>query len=58
MNRDMLYSASVLDLGEAETVTLPDTCGRYMSLHVVNQDHYIHMLYCRVDVAPLTNGCQ
>ncbi len=41
MNRDTLYSAAVLDLSKAATVTLPDTGGRYMSLHVINQDHYM-----------------
>jgi hypothetical protein len=41
MNRDTLYSSAVLDLSKPATVTLPDTGGRYMSLHVINQDHYM-----------------
>ena len=41
MNRDTLYSSAILDLNKPATVTLPDTGGRYMSLHVVNQDHYM-----------------
>jgi len=41
MNRDTLYSAAVLDLNKPATVILPDTGGRYMSLHVINQDHYM-----------------
>ena len=41
MNRDTLYSSAVLDLSKPATVTLPDTSGRYMSLHVINQDHYM-----------------
>ncbi len=39
MNRDTLYSPAVLDLSKPATVILPDTGGRYMTLHVVNQDH-------------------
>ena len=41
MNRDTLYSGAVLDLSKPATVTLPDTGGRYMSLQVVSQDHYM-----------------
>jgi hypothetical protein len=40
MNRDTLYSAAVLDLSEPATVTMPETGGRYQSLHVISQDHY------------------
>jgi hypothetical protein len=40
MNRDTLYSAAVLDLAEPATVIMPETDGRYQSLHVINQDHY------------------
>ncbi len=42
MNRDTLYSAAVVDLRKPATVILPDTGGRYMSMHVVNQDHYMY----------------
>jgi hypothetical protein len=40
MNRDTLYSSVVLDLSEPATVIMPETGGRYQSLHVINQDHY------------------
>lgn len=40
MNMDTLYSAAVLDLSKPATVILPEIGGRYMSLHVINQDHY------------------
>ena len=40
MNRDTLYSSAVLDLSKPAVVTMPETDGRYMSLHVINQDHY------------------
>jgi len=41
MNQDTLYSGIVLDLSQPVTLRLPDTGGRYMSMHVVNQDHYM-----------------
>jgi hypothetical protein len=41
MNQDTLYSATVLDLSKPVTITLPEIGGRYMSMHVVNQDHYM-----------------
>jgi len=40
MNRDTLYSSVVLDLSESATITMPETDGRYQSLHVIDQDHY------------------
>jgi hypothetical protein len=41
MNQDTLYSATVLDLSRPVELTLPEVGGRYMSMHVVNQDHYM-----------------
>jgi hypothetical protein len=42
LNRDTLYSFGVFDLGAAAvTVTLPDAGKRFMSLMVVNEDHYV-----------------
>ena len=41
MNQDTLYSAAVFDLSEPVRVTLPDLGGRYQSMHVVSQDHYM-----------------
>jgi hypothetical protein len=49
MNQDTLYSGIVLDLSEPVTITLPEIGGRYMSMHVVNQDHY-----CFVEAQPGT----
>jgi hypothetical protein len=41
MNRDTLYSAAVFDLDAAPvTITLPDAGKRFMSLLIVNEDHY------------------
>ncbi len=42
MNRDTLYSAAVFDLDAAPvTVELPDVGKRFMSLQLINQDHYV-----------------
>mgnify|MGYP001829234993 FL=1 len=41
MNQDTLYSGVVLDMSKPATITLPEVGGRYMSMHVVNQDHYM-----------------
>ena len=41
MNRDTLYSAAVFDLDAGPvTVTLPDAGKRFMSMQVINEDHY------------------
>lgn len=40
MNRDTLYSSAVVDLSDDVSATLPDGKGRYVSLHVINQDHF------------------
>ena len=44
MNRDTLYSAAVVDISEGATVTIPDAGDRYVSVMVVNQDHYINRI--------------
>lgn len=41
MNQDTLYSGIVLDLSEPVDFTLPDVGERYMSMHLVSQDHYM-----------------
>lgn len=41
MNQDTLYSGTVLDLSKPVMITLPAIGGRYMSMHVVSQDHYM-----------------
>jgi hypothetical protein len=41
-NRDTLYSSGVFDLDAGPvTITMPDAGGRFMSLQVFNQDHYV-----------------
>lgn len=47
LNRDTLYSSGVFDLDAGPvTVTLPDAGTRFMSLQVINEDHYVpHVFY-------------
>jgi hypothetical protein len=41
-NRDTLYSSGVFDLDAGPvTITLPDPGKRFMSLQVINEDHYV-----------------
>jgi hypothetical protein len=45
MNRDTLYSSAVFDLEAGPvTITLPDAGKRFMSLQVINEDHYVPMV--------------
>jgi hypothetical protein len=42
-NRDTLYSVAVFDLDAGPvTITLPDTGKRFMTMIVINEDHYVH----------------
>jgi hypothetical protein len=42
LNRDTLYSSAVFDLDAGPvTITLPDAGERFMSLQVINEDHYV-----------------
>jgi hypothetical protein len=41
MNQDTLYTGLLLDLSKPVEVTLPEIDGRYQSMHVVSQDHYL-----------------
>ncbi len=42
MNRDTLYSAVIVDISEGATFTMPDSGDRYMSVMVINEDHYLN----------------
>jgi hypothetical protein len=45
LNRDTLYSFGVFDLKAGPvTVALPDTGKRFMSLQVINEDHYVPLV--------------
>lgn len=45
MNRDTLYGIAITDITHGATVTVPDPGGRYLSVMVVNQDHYINRIF-------------
>ena len=45
MNRDTLYSAAVIDISKGATLTIPEAGDRYLSIMVVNEDHYINKVY-------------
>lgn len=54
MNRDTLYSSVLVDISEGATVTLPDAGGRYMTLMVINEDHYINRTFHKAGTYDLT----
>lgn len=46
MNRDTLYSSAVFDLDAGPvTITLPDAGQRYLSMQVINEDHYVPFFF-------------
>jgi hypothetical protein len=45
MNRDTLYSAAVVDISAGATIVVPDAGRRYLSVMIVNQDHYINQVF-------------
>lgn len=45
MNRDTLYSMAIVDISQGATFTIPDHGDRYLSVMVVNEDHYINAIY-------------
>ena len=45
-NRDTLYSAGVFDLDTGSvTISLPDARGRFMSMQVITEDHYVPAVF-------------
>ena len=44
MNRDTLYSVAIVDISEGAMVSVPDGASRYISVMVVNQDHYVNRI--------------
>ena len=45
MNRDTLYSFAIIDISKGAALTMPDAEHRYMSIMIVNQDHYVNKVY-------------
>ncbi len=54
MNRDTLYSYTVVDISEGATLTIPDSGKRYMSVMVVNEDNYIKKVFHKGGTYKLT----
>lgn len=45
MNRDTLYSAAVVDISQGAQLVIPDVGERYLSVMIVNQDHFINKVF-------------
>lgn len=56
MNRDTLYSSAIVDISEGARVRLPDAASRYMTMMVVNEDHFINRVYDESGSYELTMG--
>jgi hypothetical protein len=56
MNRDTLYSAAVVDISAGARLTVPDAGRRYVSVMVVNQDHYVNQVFHEPGEYELTVG--
>jgi len=54
MNRDTLYSTAIVDISEGATLILPDSGKRYMSVMVVDEDHYINRVFHKGGTYKLT----
>jgi len=44
MNRDTLYSGAIVDIRQGAELALPDAGDRYMTVMVVNEDHYDNLV--------------
>ena len=57
LNRDTLYSSAVFDLDAGPvTITLPDAGKRFMSMQVINEDHYTPAVVYGAGSHTLTQG--
>ena len=54
MNRDTLYSGAIVDISTGATLSIPDTGDRYLSVMVINEDHYINNVYHEAGTYNLT----
>lgn len=44
-NRDTLYSVAVIDISQGAGFTIPEFGNRYLSVMLINQDHYINSVF-------------
>jgi hypothetical protein len=56
MNRDTLYSSILVDISKGATLTMPDSGRRYMSVMVINEDHYLNKVFHDAGTYELTMG--
>ena len=54
MNRDTLYSTTLVDISEGAMLTIPDPGDRYLSVMAVNEQHYINAVYSEPGTHELT----
>jgi len=45
MNQDTVYSAAVVSTSAGATVTLPETDGRYLTVMIAQNDHYVDQVF-------------
>jgi hypothetical protein len=45
MNQDTVYSAAVVNTSGGATVTLPETDGRYLTVMIAQNDHYVDQVF-------------
>jgi len=54
-NRDTLYSVAITDIADGgATLTIPEVGDRYISVMVINQDHYINRVFHEAGTYELT----
>ncbi len=53
MNRDTLYSGAIVDISRGAELALPDSGDRYMTVMVVNEDHYDNAVLSGAGTYPL-----
>ena len=55
LNRDTLYSSAMFDLDAGPvTIVMPDPGKRFMSLQIINEDHYVPAVYYGAGTRTLT----
>jgi hypothetical protein len=47
MNRDTLYSLAVVNLKEPVTIVIPENNGRYLTVEVIDEDHYAYEVFTK-----------
>ncbi len=58
MNRDTYYSGAVIDTTQGATITIPETNGRYLSVMVVQNDHYIDQVFLEPGTHEITSDTE